>query len=393
MKTINTKDKRTFGVITSLVASILLVVPYHDVNAVSDIQVRPQQGSQIRLATFIEDEKHPQRKMTNKKRQDKKASNWAFYLDNDLFASTGKDRDYTGGMSLTLSGSKVANYTISIDPVLGVINNWLGLKAIDDNALYSTEFGLTAFTPEDTQAKAPIFDDRPYASLVYLSNTRQHVNLQTKSSLISSLTFGVLGLNVASAFQNSIHKTFGSDQAKGWDNQISEGGEFTFRYSLSKQTVQFSNYSQPASNYEVQTANSLSVGYLTEVSWSLSSRLGRIRSPFASFNPQTVAYAEKNLPLAKTNATPKNELYFWSGISLRLRAYNAFLQGQFRDSAVTYNSGELNHLIGEAWVGVTGELPNGYRLSYFVRGQSAEIKKGPGSRSPVWGGIIVSHSI
>ncbi|NOX43233.1 MAG: lipid A deacylase LpxR family protein [Gammaproteobacteria bacterium] len=387
---INNEVTNSYAVLFAIFA--LFVVNFETLAAGvtgSDIQ----QESPLLLAAFIEDEKRPQQAPLDKKFQEKDTSSWAFYFDNDLFASPGKDRDYTGGVSLTLSGAKAASHAISVDPVLGTLNHWLGIGGVGDTTLHSVEFGLTAFTPDNILSKIPVFDDRPYASLIYISNTRQSVNHQSKSSVISSLTLGVLGFNVAGEFQNTIHKVVNADQARGWDKQISDGGEATFRYSLSKQYVRWADYSDASSNYEIKTARKVSVGYLTDVSWSVSGRFGRIRTPWSSFNPQNTTYAEKALPLADVTTKPKNEFYIWAGLSMHLRAYNVLFQGQFKDSIVTYDSDELNHLVGETWLGVTSELDSGLRLSYFLRGQTSEIKKGPGSRNPIWGGIVISRSI
>jgi len=347
----------------------------------------------LSLAMFVDDEKRPLRKSANENQDEGVSSGWAFYFHNDLFASTSNDRDYTGGLSFTLSGPRATGYLFSVDPVLGVVNNWLGFAGKNDATLHSFEFGLTAFTPENIEAATPVFDDRPYSGLIYVSSVRQSVDYRNRTSVISSLTIGALGLNLAGEFQNTIHKVVDSDQAQGWGNQISDGGELTFRYSISKQQVHWADYSASDDNYEIKTAHQANVGYLTDVSWSVSARFGKIRTPWASFNPQNAAYAEKSAPLAKLNTQPKNELYFWTGLSIHLRAYNALLQGQFRESSVTYGSDELNHVVSEAWMGITSELDNGLRLSYFLRGQSSEIKSGPGSRHPVWGGVIVSRSI
>lgn len=361
--------------------------------AMPRVNEKMTQQAPLLLATFIEDEKRPQRAPLDENQQEKESVSWAFYFDNDLFASTGRDRDYTGGISLTLSGTQAAAYPLSVDPLLSMVNDWLAAGSMSDSTLHSFEFGLTAFTPDNIEVITPVFDDRPYAGLIYVSNTRQNVNYRNRTSVISSLTIGAFGLNLAGEFQNAIHKIIDSNQAQGWDNQISDGGELTLRYSLSKQYVRWADYSTPGFNYEIKTARKVNVGYLTDLTWSVSGRFGKIRTPWSSFNPQNAAYAEKGLPLAKLNNNPKNELYFWTGLSVQLRAYNALLQGQFRDSVVTYDSDELNHVVGEVWMGVTSELDSGLRLSYFLRGQTSEIKTGPGSRNPVWGGIIVSRSI
>ncbi len=389
------KNNSVKGALLTLLAAVMFLVNQdvlasHVEEPLSGVQV---QQEKLLLAALIEDEKRPQREPLDEQQQEKDRTSWAFYIDNDLFASPGRDRDYTGGLAFTLSGSKTAHYIASVDPILGGINNLFGLGKKYDSLLHSFEFGLTTFTPDDITISEPIFDDRPYASLFYLSNTRQHVDYKNRSSLITSLSIGVLGLDIAGEFQNLIHKVFDANEAQGWGNQISDGGELTFRYSVSKQSVHWADYVDESSNYEIKTASNLNVGYLTDYTYSISGRFGRIRTPWWSFNPQNAAYAEKGSPLAKTSTKAKNEFYFWTGLSVHLRAYNVFLQGQFRDSVVTYKSDELNHVVGELWMGVTKELDSGLRMSYFLRGQTSEIKTGPGSRSPIWGGFIISRAL
>jgi hypothetical protein len=87
-----------------------------------------------------------------------------------------------------------------------------------------------------------------------------------------------------------------------------------------------------------------------------------------------------------------SELYVWAGAKARLRAYNAFLQGQVRESDHRLGASELNHMIGELWLGITGRTFGGTQMSYAVRYQTAEIRDGLGSRDPVWAGVTISHS-
>ena len=345
------------------------------------------------VASLLEDEKRPNSTPLPGIQGPLAPSSWAFYTDNDVLLPTASDRDYTGGVSLTYSSPEPTTHVLSMDGILAKVNNIFGLEETADT-LFSYEVGMTAFTPDDIEAVEPLQDDRPYASLVYSSNTRQYIRPLQRSSIISSLTIGVLGLDIVGKVQNSIHKQLGAKEARGWDNQISNGGELTFRYSVSKQNIHQSSYTVGGNNYEIKTSRKLNVGYLSDVSWSVSGRMGHLRAPWWTFNPQTTEYAEKTAPLTDTNTVrTQKEFYVWAGMSLHLRAYNALLQGQFKDSVVTYHSDELNRLIGEAWVGVTKEFESGIRFSYFVRGQTEEIKTGKGSRNLVWGGIIVSQTL
>jgi hypothetical protein len=83
---------------------------------------------------------------------------------------------------------------------------------------------------------------------------------------------------------------------------------------------------------------------------------------------------------------------FEGGLAVRARAYNAFLQGQVRHSDVTFSSSELNHLLLEAWFGLSTELESGLAISYSLRWQSPEIATGTGSRSFSWGTLSFARA-
>ncbi len=313
----------------------------------------------------------------------------SLYIDNDILTGGLSDRDYTGGFAFSFSGSNAARHPFSIDKGIDFINEALGIDTLTENSDYtlsSCEVGLTAFTPTDKITRQPIQDDRPYASLLYISNTQQHILKASRISWISTLTFGALGLDVSRDLQNSIHQLIGSDNADGWDNQISNGGEPTFRYSLTRQRYHRTNIR----NFHLTSSAKISVGYITEASIGSSFRWGRLRTPWWSFNADPGRYSEKgNVELPTSSYV--DELYFLAGANVKLRAYNAFLQGQFRDSNVTYSSSEIEHVVYEGWIGVACAFKSGFRLSYIMRRQSSEIKVGQGNRAFSYGGLILSY--
>jgi len=55
-----------------------------------------------------------------------------------------------------------------------------------------------------------------------------------------------------------------------------------------------------------------------------------------------------------------------------------------------FHSDQVRRMVADAWVGVTKQFANGWRLSYLLRGQSSEVKEGNADRSVVWGGLIIS---
>ena len=317
---------------------------------------------------------------------------WAFYMDNDLFVPGHRDRDYTGGFSLTRSGSAMRDNALSMEPVRAWVHTLVGADHFYRDMVstrHSQEFGITTFTPADLTSVSAQQGDRPYANLVYMSQSRAQIDHQTDTAYLSTLTVGVLGLDVIGDLQIDLHKSLGSTEPKGWENQISAGGEPTFRYSIARtQRIAQSEFAGGTS--ETSMALRASVGYLTQLTFGVATRFGEIQSPWWSYNPQLADYAEKTVPVAAIEGS--NEQYFWAGFSLHLRAYNAFLQGQFRDSAVTFSASELEPVVGEAWVGYTIACKTGWRYSYVVRAMSSEIKEGPGDRSVMWGGLTISQA-
>ena len=311
----------------------------------------------------------------------------SFAFDNDILVPGSRDQDYTYGLNLTFSGKGAEDHWASLHEPLGWLDRKIGLDRRAGNGIESgkIEYGVFGFTPENITLTEPQQDDRPYAGLVYVASTRERYHAAGEVAWQSTLTLGILGLDIVGDLQENVHSITGSDQPQGWDNQISEGGELTARYSVARQHL----LHKSGSGLEIKTTTLGSVGYLTEVSWSLSLRAGKIHTPWVSFNPELTSYGEKSNP---SDLGRVSEHYFWTGFALKARAYNAFLQGQFKDSEVTYHSNELNHGIVEAWVGYTVALSDGYSFTYSIRGHTSELKQGTGDRSVIWGGLLVTKS-
>lgn len=346
-----------------------------------------QQPQWLQLASLVDDEKQPLLHLQDQ--PTKPTSSWAFAFDNDLLVPGHRDQDYTYGLNFTQTGANARDARFSLNTPLVAVDKWLGFEhsSLSTEETFSREVGVFGFTPEDISVKTANPDDRPYASLAYLSSSREQVDLVDNIAWKSTLTVGLLGTGLAGELQNLAHKMTSGEKAEGWNNQISDGGELTGRYVLARQQY-FDSFSE---NVEVKSTVQASVGYLTEASWSLSMRTGRIHSPWSSFNPELASYGEKSS--YSSNAKAVNERYFWAGVAVKARAYNAFLQGQFRDSAVSYDHNQLNPLLVEAWAGYTFAFKQGYRISYVLRGHSSEIKSGAGDRNLLWGGIIIARSI
>lgn len=313
----------------------------------------------------------------------------SLYIDNDFLTGNSKDGDYTGGFALAFSGFNATRHPFSIDQGLSLVNNSLGVSSLfeqSDHTLHSCEVGLALFTPTDIESKNPIQDDRPYSSLIYISNAQQNLILQDRASWISTFSIGVLGLSAAGSVQNAFHSAIGSDKAEGWENQISEGGELTLKYSLTRQKY----HDTDSDNFQFTTAAGFSVGYITEAFYGASFRIGAIRTPWWNFNVYTSNYGEKsNLTLPTRKFL--NEFYFIAGANVKVRAYNTFLQGQFRESAVTYSANEIEPIVYEGWLGLSYEFASRIRLNYIVRYQSSEVNVGQANREFTYGELVTSY--
>lgn len=308
------------------------------------------------------------------------ADRWAASFDNDFLVPGGRDQDYTYGFSVIRTSSKLDDH-IATKPI-GFID---GLFKLDQPSRHGIEVGLYGFTPEDIERKDANPDDRPYASLVYASTRAERVYPLEGKVISSQLTVGVLGIDVVGDLQKGLHDMVEGKAPQGWRHQISDGGEPTLRYSLARQKL----LREPTGTFELKHTHSVSVGYITEASWGMNFRAGKLNSLWHNFHPEQASYAETSAQLNSRTA----ERFFWAGFAIKARAYNAFLQGQWRDSDVEYSSGDLRHLILEVWAGYTHGFANGIFVSYSLRGHSSEIRLGQGDRNVIWGGVMIGRNL
>lgn len=310
-------------------------------------------------------------------------------IDNDLFAGRDEDRDYTGGLAVTLSGSRARDNALSLAPLLAGMDRVLGTESKSLTfARHAQQIGLMVFTPADTLSTRAQQDDRPYASILFVSNGTVRVDADNRHAWTSSLTIGVLGLPVTEQLHNAVHEVVGSERPRGYDHQISDGGEPTARYTLARHYLWVAN---PSATLDVKTTIQGSVGYLTEGSAAISIRAGRFSTPWWSFAPELTDYAAAPVPVeSASNSRP--DLYVFAGARLKARAYNALLQGQFRHSEVRYSASELEPVLVHAWLGLVTQIFEQTNLTYTLNYQTAEVRDGRAARNSLWAAVNLSHS-
>lgn len=319
-----------------------------------------------------------------------------FVLDEHLLTDASRDQDYNGGGEVTQSGRSPGLIGRSLDRALGFVDQRscraAGLTGLEGQSAHAFAAGLLVFTPRNLGARSVAHGDRPYASLFFVSVGRRYASLDSPVAYDTSLTVGVLGLAAAADVQHVLHDVTGSVQPKGWSHQISDGGEPTVRYSLARQAL-LANYGDGHWRGDSKWTGAISLGTVTEASVALNARWGRVESPWWSFMPEQDMYVQETQPVPPPLPEGSaSEVFAFAGMRLKARAYNAFLQGQFRHSDLSYGEGALNPVLGEAWAGVEFRSASGWAIEYLARWESPELRSGIGSRSFLWGSVEIAKS-
>jgi len=316
-------------------------------------------------------------------------------FDEHLLTNGSRDQDYNGGGEVTFSGERGGPIGRALDRALGFVDNTLcpsdRFAAPGWLTGHAFAVGLLIFTPGDLAAREVVSGDRPYASLFFLSAGRRYVSTDTDVAYSSSLTFGMLGLPAARSVQHALHTLTGSVQPEGWSHQIAAGGEPTLRYSAARQAL-VSEYGLGPWHGDSKWTAAGSIGTVTEASLAFNVRWGRIESPWWAFTPEQTMYVQETQPIAPPFGLAAPEVFGFAGARAKLRAYNAFLQGQFRHSDLTYAEGDVNKMLAELWAGIEWRTSSGWALQYLARWESPELRGGSGSRSFTWGSIEISKS-
>jgi hypothetical protein len=314
---------------------------------------------------------------------------WTVHVDNDLFAFADRDRDYTAGVAFALTGESARAHPLSPSRLLDRVARGTRLAAARDGAEprgEALELGLLLFTPQDLAAEQPLTDDRPYATRLYVSSSKLAADEPQGVAYQSSLALGVLGLPFAEQVHRGVHAIVGSEEPRGYDHQISDGGEPTFLYAVSRYRL-LASRERDGRDLSLRLGVGASVGYITEANVELALRTN---TPWWASSPAAADYSG-HPQIGTPSARGRGRVQLEAGAKLHARVYNAFLEGQFRDSDVTFPSRALEPVLLDLWLGATLPLTNGATVSYAVHRQTEEIEAGRGSRAYTWASIGFSQ--
>ena len=316
---------------------------------------------------------------------------YSLQIDNDLFSGASRDEDYSWGGAFTYASPHPGPVLRPLHAVRRQLDEWLTPRESDSRDFapeqQATQIGILAMTPQTIDASEPLYGDRPFANLIFVTSSQLRVLEGGERARFSSFTFGMLGLHAAVEAQRFVHRALGDEMPEGWDHQISAGGEPTARYVQAEQWLLTDSRERGADEPEIKLTLQGGAGFITEGSVGLSARWGRIQSPWWSFDPELGDYTSAPVaPVARFSSRSPAEIFAFAGVRLKARAYNALLQGQFRHSDVHVQGDDLAHLQAEAWAGVATAWSE-YRITYAVHYASREMMLEPGDRSIIWAGI------
>lgn len=344
---------------------------------------------------------------------------WAVQLDQDVFWPPSADKDFTQGTQFEWSGQRTRGW---FPRQIFHLIDWPAGKLLHDKALRATtgaayesnvfQLGFSGFTPRKGDASecaafapprvnksgegcvlsdtAPLFDDRPYAGLLYVRTRRSSV--RERSAWVSELTLGLLGTNIGKGVQTFVHRHVSHDVAPGgWHHQISDGMELTGKYRLAHRWAAFAGgceCSNDAHVLDVSTNAEGNLGYYTNIGGHGRVRLGLLRS-----TPLTIEVhgSDPSLPRQARAGGWLKEAYVWGTWGGFLWGYNALLQGQFRktDVALSFDDGPARlRRFGRTWQAGATIRAGRVTATYNVTWQSP-VFDGPNSRTHSWGTVLI----
>jgi len=297
---------------------------------------------------------------------------WSIQFENDLWGS-GDDRFYSHGSELS--------YLSLDDPpdwLLDLGRQVPFFRMGDANALQYS-FGQKIFTPQNTQTRQLVTDDRPYAGWLYVSAkllSRYETAPHYQVGNVLGVTLGLVGpSSLAGDIQNGYHDLIGVNRANGWDNQLKDEPGLLLTY-----TRKWQYFHDLPGGLEFETSPHL-VGALgniyTYAGGGMMLRIGQgLQNDIA---PPNIRPGFPGIPYFY----PGDRLswYLFAGIEGRAVARNIFLDGNtFRDS----HRVDREPLVADLQFGVAFHI-HGIRIALSNIWRSREFE---GQAEPVQFGAV-----
>lgn len=285
---------------------------------------------------------------------------FGFVFENDIWNKT--DRYYTNGVAFRLTSpflkkSPVNNILIPFN------------KYNTSGSIYGLELKQEMYTPIDLVTPGIKQDDRPFASILYLSEFRIENSIEKFVQYRSELQVGIIGnYALGDKTQSFVHLITPSNVPEGWDYQIKNDLMLNYNFSVSKGLVNLKNFEWIV-NGRVQ------LGTLhTNYSMGIKLRAGKMNSYFGSLVPATVW------------SDQKFQFSFLLESDVKYVIYNGTLQGGVlfhKDSPFVLTPEQVEPWVFHSRLGVTLNYQK-HQLSLYQDILSPEFE---GGLSHMWAGI------
>lgn len=318
----------------------------------------------------------------------------ALYFENDVVLDwlsflpvTNSDENYTMGLSVEVLGNKMRY----LNPVYGgrllaESWHWTSPDTVYRPYQFSTMVGCTSFTPHQLRDSNVIEGDRPYASLFFLTDKEVRKSRDGRRTKVTAFTVGILGTSVSEYVQTTLHGWLRGDKEdcylcsppkpRGWDHQISNGGELTAEYETNWITTLFAAGLPGAfDGITGEEKRGYGVGYNTNANLGYTLKLGRM--PKESFDFMNGLGSTSRAPTEKGKVNTDWSYYLFGDANGYFVLYNALLNGQFAHSDYSLSFQQTRHFVYDYKTGFTVEKPwNHVKLSLvclLVSGHSPEF--------------------
>lgn len=296
-------------------------------------------------------------------------------LENDLF--TGTDQNYTNGIAFTLVSHDIPGrlrsdclpVPIRLHAQLIQFMNpgfWIDTDQSVDTQNVVVRFGQSMYTPEDNTRTDLIYDDRPYAGLLYmgLAWNRRKYEPESRSEMLDTreITFGVIGpWSLAEQSQNLVHDAIGVERFQGWQHQLKN--EPALQVALDRKFKKNRGFGAIIPGFSADTIRSVgfrlgnietsaTAGILGRIGWNLPNDFGSypIR-PGAENRPPSAAIAQGQYDSSTAAASrPRPGVHLFGILEAQAVAYDFSLDGNlFRSS----HSVSRQPWVAQAAVGVS----------------------------------------
>lgn len=281
--------------------------------------------------------------------------------ENDRYVLPSADRHYTNGLKLSWLSREV-----DLPASVTRFTDWPSLFVRTGSAPIGRRVGIalghSIFTPENTQSRPLVRDDRPYAGWAYVELSFHAVHADDQGGPARqdtlALQLGVAGPAAGGEpVQNNWHDVIGAERAKGWNNQLRNEPGANLVFERRWRTDALAEFKPLGLSLDVVPHYGMSIGnVLTAFGAGATLRIGH--DLLSDFGPPRI---RPSLPGSEGFRRGRGfGWYFFAGAEGRAVARNIFLDGNsFRDGP----SVDRKVLVGDFQAGLAFVFEN-VRLTY-----------------------------